>query len=496
MKFDTKKILAGVGIIIFAALLMFLTTCRDTADRPAAEQNEQATEAVGIDLEDIEWVGIAIEWVDPGIDYDSLRFEDAGEGLYLLEAVLANGSSKFGFMDGTGDIMIPMIYDHANIFTDGLAYVGLGVRKLFINPSGAEVLDISEYDSGSPFESGFAMVTRIYTEEIDSGVRLSHLRGLIDASGNEALPCEFEEAGAYENGILWAQQDGKYAMFDSVGNRMTPHEFDYMSYAGEDLIIAQKDEKYGYLDRNGNVAIPFGFDMVGSFFDRRAFVVDNWLSGYINAQGEKITPIEFESAEDFSEGRAAVSMDGMFGFIDTQGDVVIPFIYDEVWPFNGGVAVVIEYVGRATTRVTSIDKYGEAAIIPNDMGYFKWNDTYIAYNDPAFGFGSVNFHMLALLDDEGNRLTGFDFSDIFDFYKGIAVVEEIDDLTFFYGLINQYGAKIIPAAHERVEIVDINTVIIQSFEMDSDTGVGRSRVGIATLPPDAATRQPEEDEAL
>ncbi|MCL1808268.1 MAG: WG repeat-containing protein [Clostridiales bacterium] len=430
------------------------------------------------------------ELVDPGIDCLSLRFEDAGEGLYLLEAVLAGGLSKFGFMDGTGSVVIPLIYDKASIFTEGLACVELDGSKYFIDHSGSEMIDMSEYGYIAPFELGFAMVTRIATEEIDSGVRLTYYRGMIDTSGTEVIPCDYEEAGTLENGMLWGKLDGKFAIFDNSGSRITPREYDYVSYANEDLIIAQDGEKYGYLDLKGNVAIPFEYDMVGKFFDGCALVANDWLASFINTQGEKITPIEFEAAEDFSEGLAAVSKDGMFGFIDTQGNTAVPFMYDEVWSFKGGVSIVLKRLGSTLTSVETIDKYGETAIMPNHRGYYKWKNTHVAYNEPESGFNGVNFNILALLSDDGIRLTKFDYTEIFDFCDGIAVMETADDFSMFYGLINQFGAEIIPAVNERVVIVNNKTAALQFEETDPETGTVRSWVAIVALPGDAATRRP------
>jgi len=461
--FFMKKATAAVTCI--AVLLMAFSACGST-DEPAGE--------------------LSIEWVDPGIEYESLKFEAAGEGLYLLEAVLEGGFYKFGYMDGAGDIVIPVIYDQAGIFSEGAAYVVLGERKSFIDPSGVETIDVSEYGYVAPFEFGFAMFTRVYTEEIENGVRLTHRCGLIDPSGREVLPGEYEEAGALENGLIWAALDGKFAIFESSGRRLTPYEFDSVGYADEDLIVALKEEKYGYLDIKGNVAIPFEFDIASRFYDGLAFVAVEWLAGYINPSGEQITPIEFDEANDFSEGRAAVSKDGMFGFIDTEGNVAVPFMYDEVWPFDGGVAVALKRAGSAATRITTIDKYGEPAIIPDDMGYFKWKDTYIAYSDPEYATGRFDYYSIALLSDEGVRLTGFVFSDIFDFYEGFAVTEKSIEPSLFYGLINQNGAEILPAIHDRVEIADKNTVLIQYSDAES----GRSMVGIVTLPGEAAKMQP------
>lgn len=481
-----KKI---AGFILIVASLMLSAACKNIGSQAQVETKEPETS----ERLEIEWIDpeVKIEWIDPGIDYQSVRFESAGESLYLLEVTLDDNSTKYGFIDETGVRIIPVIYDHANVFSDGLSYVELDDRKFFIDRSGKETLDVSEYFMASSFSFGFSVVTRIHSEDIESGFRQSFLQGIMDQSGNEVLPCEYTESGCFENGTIWAVKDGKYAIFDHLGNRITQHEYSYIAYAGENKIIAEKNGKMGYLDQNGEAVIPFEYDEAGGFFDGLAAVSNEGQKSYINVLGEKITQLAFEQAEAFSEERGLVMMGGYFGYIDTQGNLVIPCVYDEAYHFNGGVAVVIENLGRMQ-RFTPIDQNGEIAITPTEMGYYKWNDTYIAFYDPELGEYEVDLDVLALLDSSGNRLTGFYYSDIFDFHEGLAVAEEFGGFALFYGLLNQYGAEIIPVMYEKVEIVDKNTCIVQLFVLDPDSGSGggNSKVGIATLPHDSATRKP------
>jgi len=492
-----KKIIIGVCAALLVALLIFLITRQEAPYSDVTNEEDPITEDNNIYFNEPEFEGIVvglddfdINWIEVPFVHKSLRFEYAGEGLYLLEAVLPDGSSLFGFMDDTGSIKIDVAYNHANIFTYGLAYVELDGHSYFIDPTGTKVLNIGTNASGLPFEHGFARINRMVMEEIAGGVRINHYSFLIDTTGNEIL-AEFEDAGAFENGILWAVQDNLYAIFNSDGTRITSHEFESLSYAGEDMIVAQKNGRFGHIDRNGNVVVPFEFDMVGNFTDGLAFVISYGRSGYVNIAGEQVTPIHFEAANEFREGRAAVMLNGFYGFIDTDGTEAVPFIYDEVWDFNNGVAIVVELVGRAATRVSTIDKYGEIVIVPEAIGLFKWNDTRVAFNDPSLGFGGVNFNILALLSDDGMRLTDFRFSDISDFENGLAAVQIPSEPTLFYGIINQNGTEIVPPVLERLKITGTAYAIIQYQEVSPTTGATRSRVGIMTLPNDAPTRPNE-----
>jgi len=465
MKWDKRKIFAA-GFVVLVASVVFLVMIT----RQIEDEFEYETTYADIGGGQDEFTAANIEWLDIGIAHESLRFEYAGEGLFLLELALGGGLYKYGFMDAGGDIVIPIEFDYAGVFSHGMAYAQADGRQFFIDPTGAEVLDVSAYTSADAFENGFAAVTNVVMTPIEGGMSLAPFRGLIDAAGNEVLPIEFEEAGAFENGVLWARHGGQYALFDSAGNRLTALDFDHLSYAGEGLITAQSGGRFGHLDMQGNVVTPFEFDMVGDFNDGLAFVNLNTMAGYVNTLGEIVIPIQFEAAEAFSEGRAAVAMDGQYGFIDTQGNVVIPFEYDEVWSFSGGVAIVIEIVGRAMTQTSTLDRYGATAIVPETAGFFRWQNTQAAYNNPADGLPGVDFNLMALLSDDGRLLTEFDFTHISEFSGGLAVMQQAGEGVLQYGLINDRGVEILPAMFERVEISGGRAIVQYG-----------GRVGIAVL---------------
>jgi hypothetical protein len=59
-------------------------------------------------------------------------------------------------------MVIPMIYDGALDFSEGLAFVESGDKKIFIDESGKEVIDVSEYDfiNESEYECGPMAVSK------------------------------------------------------------------------------------------------------------------------------------------------------------------------------------------------------------------------------------------------------------------------------------------------------------------------------------------------
>jgi len=467
----TRRIKQLVACVVFlTAFFIVFTACGD---------NKAAPEAPGI------------KWIDPGAGFISVRFDEAGENLYMIEAAASDGSVKCGFIDGSGEVKIPVIYDKAREFSDGVCYVELNKKKMYIDPSGNVVLDVSQYDSATSFNFGYAAVTAETSFTTDTGYTVLYRQGIIDKSGKEIIPCEYAQAGCFENGVIWAITDAnKYEIFDGSGNGLTGTEYDYIEYAGvPDLLIATKDGKYGYIDRTGRVVIPFEYDEAYGFFDGFAVVGTDGHRGYINTKGEKLTTVEFDWAYDFSDGLAIVEKDGKYGYIDTHGNLAVPFEYDKAYNFEGGVATVAK--GSDSDGYAwfgTIDKNGKTAITPKEQGCYKWDDSYVVYYDPDAGSVEIDLDHMALLDKSGkNRLTEFSYSDIGDFTDGVAVAEQFTDDLSQYGIINQNGAEVVPLIFDKIAIADGGKCVVQSPDADSGDN---SRVGILTLPKDASTRKP------
>lgn len=455
-------------IICLAALLIPLTACSTTEDQSPKELSD-----------------LQVDWIDLGGDFVSVRFASTGEDLYMIEAEASDQSLKYGFIDGSGNVVIPVIYDRVTGFNEGLCSVESGDKKIFIDASGKEVIDVSEYNSVNNFEFGFASVTREQSSKTDSGFMYTYMQGLIDKSGNEVLPCEYTQAGSLEDGLLWAEKDGMYILFDKSGNKINETLYAYVGNAGEGMILVEKDGKYGYLDKSGNVAIPLQYEEAYGFFDGAAIVSDNGQMTYINSNGERLTTVVFSQVNDFCEGLAAVMNDEKFGYMDNQGKLVIPCEFDEAYSFKNGVAIVMKTIDTKPFYY-AIDKNGKRAVKPKEQGYYKWNDTYVAYFNPEEGDIDADFASISLLDKSGKMISGY-YSDIDDFNEGLAVAEDYGDPTFQYGIINQKGAEIIPLVFDKVEIVSSGSCVVQA----SDSGNGKnSKVGILTLPEDAAKRKP------
>ena len=118
-----------------------------------------------------------------------------------------DGNGKWGFIDKSGNEVVPCKYDDASSFSEGLAFVELDGKYGFIDKSGNEVVPCT-YDQAYSFSEGLAHV------------KLDGKWGFIDKSGNEVVPCKYDHANRFSEGLAFVELDGRYFYIDKNGNEI------------------------------------------------------------------------------------------------------------------------------------------------------------------------------------------------------------------------------------------------------------------------------------
>ena len=186
-------------------------------------------------------------------------------------------NGKYGFIDKSGNVVVPCKYGNAWSFSEGLAAVELDGKWGFIDKSGNVVVPC-KYHAARSFSEGLAAV-RIGDWETGKW-------GFIDKSGNEVIPCKYDGAGSFSEGLAVVELDYYWGSIDKSGNVVIPCKYDNEYRFSEGLAVVKFDGKYGFIDKSGNLVIPFKYDY----------------------------------ANDFSEGLAHVGLDGRYFYIDKSGN--------------------------------------------------------------------------------------------------------------------------------------------------------------------------------
>lgn len=206
--------------------------------------------------------------VPRGIYQDVFEFSEGLAGVLTTDY-------KAGYIDATGKIVIPAIYEPSQ------------------SGEGGGVIEVN------PFKEGLASVSK------------NDSWGFINKNGKTIIPFKYVLAGNFVNGKA----------------PVAVNKNDSYPYT------------WGYIDKSGKTVIPFAYEYAGSFSENVAVVVKNEKYGVIDTTGKMVVPAKYDHMNDFSDGLAVVfqrgtpiknsdSVRGKYGFINKTGKVIIPIQYD------------------------------------------------------------------------------------------------------------------------------------------------------------------------
>jgi hypothetical protein len=324
---------------------------------------------------------------------------------------------KVGFIDMTGTLVIPCIYDNRsndyiamkisyNTFEDGVAIVSLNGKEGVINKQGQTVVEFGKYKKIYAPTEGVSLV---------DGYESKSTRGFVNVrNGVEvAAPGYYDDMGAPSEGLLAVTKyprhaDGSLAYDDNNGG-----------YAGVWSYISTE---------TGKTVITGNYISAEAFHEGLAAVrtydkkSDRTPVSYIDKTGKvvlKDDPSDIDKPneitfgdEGFSEGLTVIAganqgfvnewdtFQNFFpeGFMNTKGQVVIKPTYDRVEPFSGGLSVVmldpdrlagkafgsrlkfgaIDHTGKVVIEIKydSLDSFDEQGVARAGMldenGDYKW----------------------------------------------------------------------------------------------------------------------------
>ncbi len=180
------------------------------------------------------------------IQIDVSRF--AGTALYFREGLLSvrvmveSGgqlAEKAGFIDRTGELVVPPVFEEVGNFQEGLAAARISLEGSgrssdgssspgenwgYIDKSGKMVIQPREYSSIWGFSEGRA------------AVKVGERWGYIDVTGEMVIPPRFDSAGAFQNGLGRVRIGDKWETYDNGrGRRLVLGRMGYVNESGKVL---------------------------------------------------------------------------------------------------------------------------------------------------------------------------------------------------------------------------------------------------------------------
>lgn len=363
--------------------------------------------------------------------------------------------TRYGFIDQTGQVVIPPVYDEANEFSEGLASVWNDGHWAFIDPAGKVVFRLpADCLVVSHFSEGLALVNvggKETHHSIDGGKW-----GYIDRFGRFAVPAQFTMP--------------RWAAYNYV---VSPASAFSEGLAG---LWDERSGKWGFIDRTGKVVIDFRFDRVEPFSEGRAAVLVGKTWGYIDPAGKLVVEPVYLDADRFSEGLAAVRRDVNTpgDYIDPSGQVALhppdhPAVASASGPFREGLAAALL---REWGRIPAGRVCGLCA---EPVLGLNFGDRCPNCKEPVegetLGYGYIG--------KVGNVAIESRFSAAEPFHEGLAAVKvggNLDGEGGLWGFIDRRGRMVITAGYEEVEPFRDGLARVKFFTQERQLGPNAAEV--------------------
>lgn len=358
---------------------------------------------------------------------------EKGEKLFSIKAHWAGS-----FHDGLAEVQKIVLIDKKPVYRYGFID---GTGKMVIQP---------KYEKVYSFSFGVSWVK----EAGDEGYYL------INTKGDRLTKTSWKKVGYFIEGFSEVfDEEGKSGFVNRKGELVIPIQYLGTCFSeGYACVMPyhSKEEKYGFIDTTGKVVIPFQYKQAGtsSFENGECRVQINGVTCLINKKGEVVfkptltkntmgfynglsasyTKYEtrggwgfynrknvwlikpqYDNATSFDHGFSTVEKAGKYGVIDTTGKIIIPIKYESLF----GNAAVDGWYGLELVMNTE-KMYVKAdgtpfTKVPMKYLYPSNGHSILPYCDPENKFG--------YLTKAGEIFIKAQFEQTYSFYEGKAWVK-------------------------------------------------------------------------
>jgi hypothetical protein len=288
-----------------------------------------------------------------------------------LCAVYLNG--KWGFVNRSGTLVIPLIYDDIydpTVDTDFFAYANPNPEHTkrgfyygfalvlhsngylgYINANNTVLGGGFIYERASNFSSdGIASVrTYVGTDRLPfSGLLRTDGTYIVTPQQRNSQNNMFRMIRPIYGGLAganWYTQNNVLSrgIVNSSGqviHTLAAGRYDLIQDFSEGLGMVVKNRLIGFIDRNGTEIIPPVFDTATAFRNELSKVSQSGRYGLVRSNGRYTLNLGYDEIHDFFEGLAVIKNNDRYGFVDSTGRVIVEPRYDTATKFSDGVLPV------------------------------------------------------------------------------------------------------------------------------------------------------------
>lgn len=397
------------------------------------------------------------------------RLRPFSEGL----AQFKDASGKWGYVDTSGQVVIPPQYLRSRPFSDGLAlvadstgacqYLDQTGQVAFITPFDVrQWRGLGDFHEDRAWFKGKGWSWGAYGRSGDLVIPTSvYYRIKADGLPGEdeayPLPMDFWEGVA--SVMKYTEQGKKYAtIIDKSGKPLIGQQSlaAIHPFEGEMVAVFSRKEggPLGLISREGQIVLEPAYKQIGKFTDGVAIVQNmEGFWGLLNTDGKLLIPTRHYRLGSPAEGLVAARpfRQGGWKYLDYRGRTAIEGSFEQASPFSGGVAFV-----KSEGKSRIINRAGEEVRTKKGQPAF--------FSEGIFGIrNKEKDNQDFYADASGNNIYGRYFDEIYPFQLGVAKVRRVSEregVKALLGAINRRGVMIVPPKYRMLHIQPDGNIII------------------------------------
>ena len=306
---------------------------------------------------------------------------------------------KYGLIDTTGEVVLPLEYEYIELWDNGYYYVKKGTMHQILTPCLKVAIDLQGKEC-KKLDNRYIIVYGISNN--------CYKRSLIDFHGNEIIPenenNSFSEIEVLDNGFL------KVIFYKS--------RYEGDSHIG---IVDQRGKEIYRNDECDDISlIGNGYLLVKGFLYTSMNGSGHYVYNVANLQGKELFEYSLNEIKLLEDGNFSVRGDKGWGFSNRMGNLIAPLRYKNELEFNNGFAD-ISIVGKDETLKINlsgniqVENDKEPILLPN---IYYWGT---------------------------------------NFKYGVSIVRSI--ARDYIGVVNFHGDEIIPTIHKSIKLLSDRTIL-------------------------------------
>ena len=232
-------------------------------------------------------------------------------------------------------------------FDHDLSRVNTGGLYYFVDKNLKQVS--GQYSVATGFNEGFCVVGK--------GGKF----GVIDASGREVIPLQYQNAkAAFHDGVLGVMKDGKWGFIKSSGEVEFPFIYESVDDFKNGFCTVSTEGRFGCMRRDGKLLLPMQWDdFVTPIENNPAFIwgkKENLFYCYDVVNGRLAFDQGYPDVTNFFNGVAAFVQEKSYGMVNNAGVEIIPAVMPN-YLMLGEAYLYLEKIEKEVMSQTDLQRF-------------------------------------------------------------------------------------------------------------------------------------------